>query len=1472
MKRLKKLFIFLLNWSQILAQLDSQPRVNSVNGNLRFEPGNGKDILFVTDQEGCQCAHGWTGSTCQDDYDECHDSGIYTCMNGGGCQNTKPPTRFSCNCAPEFYGTHCESKYDDCPTGNECGPHGFCVDGVRSSANVAKYSCICQKGFAFDEVKKSCENIDECETGTYLCYPGVECIDNIGSYTCGPCPNGMSGNGVACQSVDLCAINNGGCSQNPKVSCRNLASSGTSCGECPSGYEGDGRFCRRHSACDSNPCSPFASCTDNNGQFSCKCGHGYSGNGIGPDGCKADGPGPDPIDCNIDCGNGVCLIQNAEPVCVCYAGWAGEHCDERGDPCKPNPCFHNAECETINGGTDFKCTCPDDWTGKNCNLPAGQCGGIFEESSGQIDFPTGVDYYSPNSQCIWSIAVDAGFGISIDFSKMDLPAKHGSTCFTYVELIDGDEDQNAAKYCGSTIPQVENTYTNRLQVVFNADSSTNSRYTGFTMSWVQEETKCGGLIRIDGPSQITLPGYPEPYNELFECVWVLEASPQETLQLTFTNIDLYAGRCEDQVQIFDGLQTDTRLGRICNSTSDGTMTTKTPIAYVIFTTSGMNQFNKGFELGIIPVSTEIECGEKIVEDAGVLMSVNYPDPGYGANEYCFWSITVSNYDHIGFTFDEIDMEDSYSNNCKWDSLKVFKGFDYKGDPEQLVFCGYHKADLEDEICSSKTCRELPGTIVSHKNTMVIEFKSDLSNHGKGFKGSWETTCGGSFFTETFISSPYFPNTVPFAKMCSYYVKAPEDQVVQLNFEVFALGIDSYCPGQSSLTIHDGPSGTSDQLAYLCGNEIPATIYSTGRDVFMMYNHIVSEDDHGFLLKTLFDYEGCGQTFTDQSGFIRSPGYPQPYPHNVDCVYHIRAENENLIELEFIFLKLEGYSTCTDYLAIWDAPVVGNLTESDPTYIGKFCKDPPDMIHSSTQYLTMKFHSDFSAAYEGFELAYRQVHPDFVCSRVLNTPDGVHLSPGYPGSYRPALDCFITIKVQSGHQIDAFFPEFNLRPSSDCALDSISIHDGGSTENLLIGKYCGAYGSNTAPPNQNDDPIHSSSNTFLFHFVSDESADGLDSNPEMPNKFKLKWESELGVCGGTGVGTEGIISSPGWPSGYENNMDCLWIITTNAGSALFFEFDDFFLESGTTHGCTRDWVQFFDGPTTNSFALTDRLCDTTGGDEPVRSNSSVVAIEMHSDISNSNNERGFKLHWTTIKENEISLALEGLIQSFNYPGHYPLENTYWIVYFSPGFNIDITFNSFNLGGCDSSCPLDQSCDYLDIYTDLQKNERKARYCGQTAHGIEIQEEKGVVYFDFVPMRQDITQTGTGFELHYQPKGLFESLSEESGTIMSLNFSTNGITENMAQFWRIQVPQNVTTGNMIEISMASGTYLGTSSTYVNLYIGSVMDDKNLLATWSRAGNSKLTSQTGEMLVVLNANEQRYTSGIKFKATYRSVPGIC
>ena len=64
---------------------------------------------------------------------------------------------------------------------------------------------------------------------------------------------------------------------------------------------------------------------------SCACPPGFAGNGIGPDGCTNDGP--DPTECNIDCGNGICLVQNETPQCICYQGFSGDHCQNDENPC-----------------------------------------------------------------------------------------------------------------------------------------------------------------------------------------------------------------------------------------------------------------------------------------------------------------------------------------------------------------------------------------------------------------------------------------------------------------------------------------------------------------------------------------------------------------------------------------------------------------------------------------------------------------------------------------------------------------------------------------------------------------------------------------------------------------------------------------------------------------------------------------------------------------------------------------------------------------------------------------------------------------------------------------------------------------------------------------------------------------------------------------------------------------------------------
>lgn len=57
-------------------------------------------------------------------------------------------------------------------------------------------------------------------------------------------------------------------------------------------------------------------------------------------------------------------------------------------------------------------------------------------------------------------------------------------------------------------------------------------------------------------------------------------------------------------------------------------------------------------------------------------------------------------------------------------------------------------------------------------------------------------------------------------------------------------------------------------------------------------------------------------FTEQTGQINSPLYPNTYPSNVDCVYVIKPPKAKKIRLEFISFDLEADSKCSfDYLLV-----------------------------------------------------------------------------------------------------------------------------------------------------------------------------------------------------------------------------------------------------------------------------------------------------------------------------------------------------------------------------------------------------------------------------------------------------------------------------------------------------------------------------------------------------------------------------
>lgn len=96
-----------------------------------------------------------------------------------------------------------------------CG-HGTCV----SSNDTFGYKCVCDQGWKTNGLTPACTvDVDECHESHTACI--TQCINLPGSFTCAPCPAGLTGNGVSCRDVDECLTQNGGCSLSPKVTCIN---------------------------------------------------------------------------------------------------------------------------------------------------------------------------------------------------------------------------------------------------------------------------------------------------------------------------------------------------------------------------------------------------------------------------------------------------------------------------------------------------------------------------------------------------------------------------------------------------------------------------------------------------------------------------------------------------------------------------------------------------------------------------------------------------------------------------------------------------------------------------------------------------------------------------------------------------------------------------------------------------------------------------------------------------------------------------------------------------------------------------------------------------------------------------------------------------------------------------------------------------------------------------------------------------
>lgn len=141
----------------------------------------------------CHCFTGWSGATCEKDVDECSKG------NGGCehvCNNTMGSYKCSCQDGYRLSGHHTCLDVDECvETPDVCG-------SARCSNLIGGLECECDEGFIYDNISRSCVDVDECETR--VCEE--ECVNMPGSFRCfcdGRLGKRLSSDMKSCESIGL---------------------------------------------------------------------------------------------------------------------------------------------------------------------------------------------------------------------------------------------------------------------------------------------------------------------------------------------------------------------------------------------------------------------------------------------------------------------------------------------------------------------------------------------------------------------------------------------------------------------------------------------------------------------------------------------------------------------------------------------------------------------------------------------------------------------------------------------------------------------------------------------------------------------------------------------------------------------------------------------------------------------------------------------------------------------------------------------------------------------------------------------------------------------------------------------------------------------------------------------------------------------------------------------------------------------
>uniref|UniRef100_A0A2H8TEF1 Cubilin n=1 Tax=Melanaphis sacchari TaxID=742174 RepID=A0A2H8TEF1_9HEMI len=403
-----------------------------------------------------------------------------------------------------------------------------------------------------------------------------------------------------------------------------------------------------------------------------------------------------------------------------------------------------------------------------------------------------------------------------------------------------------------------------------------------------------------------------------------------------------------------------------------------------------------------------------------------------------------------------------------------------------------------------------------------------------------------------------------------------------------------------------------------------------------FNCICPSGYFGQLCESFLEY--CGGYIDTSNGTIQYPvsNTSSTYPSNSNCEWTIDVNSSSVINMSFVWIDIEKTNTCSfDYVEIM------NSDDVDGKVLGRFCGNSLPLnnsIISDSNIVTVRFHSDGSKNYRGFQLNYTTTQPE--CGGALNIDShGTLSSPGSPGKYPPNRDCYWILNAIPGKRIQLNFFSLRFEQHINCSYDFLEIRDGFTQHSPMLAKLCNTT-SNGLPP-----PILTSGPHVSLHFHSDSS--GQDYG------FQMTYSVIEGVpgCGGVYTSPSGIITSPvdltSDNNNYLDNLNCEWHIRMPLKQKLKLAFvKKFGIE--LTNNCSTDFLEIYDGSNIKS-PLIGRYCGSKRFDQPIITNSNEVTIIFKSDFSST--AEGFTIKYETLCGGTFTES-KGIIESPFYPNPYP----------------------------------------------------------------------------------------------------------------------------------------------------------------------------------------------------------------------------